>query len=167
MRKLLKGAIIGLMVVGFTGCVDTSDIKVESAKADKVNLDGYKTYQIMEESGVATESTKNDHDVNAELQRSIATELGKKGKVPVTKNPDFYVAYLAAADMDAIEVKIDKKGQETIKEAPAAAMLLLLIDAHTGMIIAISTAEGEAKNLPIEDRKKRLNYTVKKMFSQL
>ncbi len=87
--------------------------------------------------------------------------------MPVTKNPDFYVAYIAAADMDAIEVKIDKEGQETIKEAPAAAMLLLLIDAHTGMIIAISTAEGEAKNLPIEDRKKRLNYTVKKMFSQL
>ncbi len=167
MRKLIQGAIIGLMVIGFTGCVDTSDIQVESAKADKVNLDGYKTYQIMEESGVATESTKSDHDVNAELQRSIATELGKKGKVPVTKNPDFYVAYVAGADMDAIEVKIDKEGQETIKNTPAAAMLLLLIDAHTGMIIAISTAEGEAKNLPIEDRKKRLNYTVKKMFSQL
>lgn len=167
MLKLFKGMIVGLMIVGFTGCVSTSDIKVESAASDKVDLKGYKTYQIAEGSGVATESTKNSHDIDAELNRIITTELGKKGKVPVTKDPDFYVAYLAAKDTEAMEIKIDEKGQETIKEAPAAAMLLLLIDAETGVIIGISTAEGEAKDLPLADRKKRLEYTIKKMFNEM
>ena len=54
-----------------------------------------------------------------------------------------------------------------IEAAPAAAMVLILIDAETGMIIGISTAEGEAKDLLLEDRKKRLEYTIKKMFNEL
>lgn len=167
MLKLLKGMIVGLMIIGFTGCVSTSDIKVESAKSDKVDLKGYKTYAIVEGSGVAGESKKSTHDIDAELNRIIHNELGKKGKVPVTKDPDFYVAYLAAKDMEAIEINIDEEGQETIKETPAAAMLLLLIDGETGVLIGISTAEGEAKDLPLEDRKKRLEYTIKKMFNEL
>jgi hypothetical protein len=168
MSKLLKGAIVVLMIAGFTGCVSTSDIKVESLKSEKVNLDGYKTYQIIEESGVMPDTKVTDNlDVDAELQRIINTELGKKGKIPVTNDPDFYVAYLAGTDMDAIKVKVDKKGQETIENVPAAAMILLLVDAETGVIIGISTAEGEVKNLPLEDRKKRLSYTIKKMLSDL
>jgi hypothetical protein len=142
MSKLLKGAMVVLMIAGFTGCVSTSDIKVESVKSEKVDLKGYKTYQILEESGVATESRVTNLDVNAELQRIINTELGKKGKIPVTNDPDFYVAYLAGTDMDAIKVKVN-------------------------VIIGISTAEGEVKNLPLEDRKKRLSYTIKKMLSDL
>ena len=167
MSKLLKGAMVALMIVGFTGCVSTSDIKVESVKSDKVDLKGYKTYQIVEGSGMATESEKTNHDMDTELNRIINSELGKKGKIPVTSNPDFHVAYLAAADMEAVKIKIDEEGQETIKAAPAAAMLLLLIDAETGVIIGASTAEGDAKNLPLEDRKKRLEYTIKKMLNEL
>jgi hypothetical protein len=167
MSKLLKGAMVVLMIAGFTGCVSTSDIKVESVKSEKVDLKGYKTYQILEESGVATESRVTNLDVNAELQRIINTELGKKGKIPVTNDPDFYVAYLAGTDMDAIKVKVNEEGQETIENVPAAAMILLLVDAETGVIIGISTAEGEVKNLPLEDRKKRLSYTIKKMLSDL
>lgn len=114
MSKLLKGVIAVLMIAGFTGCVSTSDIQVEALKSEKVNLDGYKTYQIIEESGMATEPRESNLDVDAELHHVITTELGKKGKVPVTNDPDFYVAYVAGTDMDAIKVKVDKKGQETI-----------------------------------------------------
>ena len=167
MLKLLKGVIAVLMIAGFTGCTSTSDIEVEAMKSEKVDLKGYTTYQIIEESGMATESRGTDLDVDAELQRIVTTELGKKGKVPVTKDPDFYVAYVAGTDMDAIKVKIDKKGQETIENVPAAAMVLILIDAETGVIIGVSTAEGEVKDLPLEDRKKRLNYAIKKMLAGL
>ena len=167
MSKLVKGMVAVLMIIGLTGCVSTSDIQVESAKSDKVDLKGYKTYQIVEGSGIDTESQEGSHDLNAELHRIISNELGKKGKTPVTTDPDFYVAYLAAKDMEALEIEIDEKGQETIKESPAAAMVLLLIDGETGVLIGISTAEGEAKDLPLEDRKKRLEYTIKKMFNEL
>ncbi len=167
MSKLLKGMVVGLMIVGFTGCVSTNDIQVESATSEKVDLKGYKTYQIVEGSGVDDESKKSSHDMDAELHRIISNVLGEKGKVPVTKNPDFYVAYVAGTDMDALEVKIDDAGQETMKEVSASAMILILIDAHTGKIIGVSTAEGEAKNLPLADRKKRLEYAIKKMFNEL
>lgn len=166
MLKLIKSMTVGLMLLGFTGCVDTSDIEVESAKSEKVNLDGYKTYEILKGSGMVTEGITN-LDVDVELQRIITTELGKKGKVPVKENPDFYVAYVAGADMDAIKAKIDKEGQESLKNVPAAAMILIIIDAKTGIIIGASTAEGEVKNLSIEDRKERLNYTIKKMLDSM
>lgn len=169
MSKLLKGAIVGLMIAGFTGCtVPTSDIQVEALKSEKVNLDGYKTYEIIEGSGVIDGTKRADNlDVNAEMQQMINTELAKKGKTLVIKDPDFYVAYAAGTDMDAVKAKLDKEGKETLEKAPAAAMILILIDAETGVIIGISTAEGEVKGLPADQMKKRLNYAIKKMLSGL
>ena len=169
MSKLFKGVIVGLMITGFTGCtVPTSDIHVEALKSEKVNLDGYKTYEIVEGSGIVDDTKRADNlDINAEMQQMINTELAKKGKTLVTKDPDFFIAYLAGTDMDAVKEKLDKEGKETIEKAPAAAMILVLIDAETGVIIGISTAEGEAKGLPAKDAKKRLNYAIKKMLSGL
>ncbi len=168
MSKLLKGAIAALMIAGFTGCTSTSDIQVESVKSEKVNLDGYKTYQIIEGSGVVDGSQRTDNlDVDAEMQQMINTELAKKGKTRVTKDPDFYVAYAAGTDMEAVKEKLDAEGKKTVENRPEAAMVLILIDAETGVIIGISTAEGEAKGLPAEESKKRLNYAIKKMLSGL
>lgn len=167
MLKLFKGVIVGLMIVGLNGCVNKSDIEVASVQDEKVNLDGYKTYQILDESGMVTEPVVSNFDVNAELKRLITTELGKKGKTPVTKDPDFYVAYLAGTDMDAIKVKVDRNGKETLENIPASSMILILVDARTSMIIGASAAEGEFKDLPLEDRKKRLDYTIKKMLGDL
>ena len=167
MSKLLKGAMVVLMIAGFTGCVSTSDIKVESVKSEKVDLKGYKTYEIIEGSGVIDDTKVTNLDIDTEMQQMINTELVKKGKILVTKDPDFYIAYIAGTDMDAVKEKLDEVGKETIEKAPAAAMILVLIDAETGVIIGISTAEGEVKDLSIEDRKKRLNYAIKKMLSGL
>jgi len=155
------------MIIGMNGCVNTSDINVASVQDEKVNLEGYKTYQIIDESGMVTEPVLTDLDINAELQRVISTELGKKGKIPVKTDPDFYVAYIAGTDMDAIKIKVDSKGQETLENIPAAGMILVLIDANTGMIIWAAGAEAEVKDIPLEDRKERLNYTIKKMFGDL
>ncbi len=168
MSKLLKGVIAVLMITGLTGCVNTSDIKVESVKSEKVDLKGYKTYKIIDGSGIMPDTkVAPDRDIDVEMQQIINTEMAKKGKTRVTNDPDFYVAYLAGTDMDAIKVKVDQEGQETIENVPAAAMILILVDAETGLIIRISTAEGEVKELPLEDRKKRLSYAIKKMLSEL
>lgn len=169
MSKLLKSTIIGLMIAGFTaGCVKTDDIEVVALKSEKANLHGYKTYQIIDESGFAKDSeVSNNLDINTELQQIVNAELAKKGKMPVTKNPDFYVAYLAAADMDAIKEKVDKKGQVRIESAPAAAMLLVLIDADTAEIIYLSSAQGDVKGLPLDEKRKRLNYAIKEMLGAM
>jgi len=85
--------------------------------------------------------------------------------MPVTENPDFFVAYAATDDIDAFKKKVDKAGKETIDKAPESAILLILFDADTGAIIWLTQAEGEVKGLPADQVKKHLRYTVKKMFS--
>ena len=85
----------------------------------------------------------------------------------MVENPDLYVAYMGAADLDAIKEKVDDKGKVTIENAPKAGILLTLIDAHTGEIIYLSSAEGDVKNLPIEEKRKRLNYAIKKMLGNM
>jgi hypothetical protein len=168
MSKLLKGAIVALMIAGVTGCVPTSDIQVESAKSEKANLKGYKTYQIINESGVVNDTKGvNTVKVNTEIKQMIISELAKKGKIQDVKDPDFFVAYLAGTDKDAVKVKLDKEGKETLQKAPEAAIVLMFVDAETGSIIWISTAEGEVKGLPADQTKKRINYAIKKMLSEV
>ena len=168
MTKVLKGALVALALVGFTGCVSTSDILVDNTQSDKVDLKGYKTYQFIEGSGVAedkdTKKMMDSTKTAARIEVLINQELMKKGKKPVSSNPDFFVAYLGGADMEAVKTKLDKKGKETIEKTPEAVLVLMLIDADTGGIIWMSTAEGEMKDLPLEDRRKRLEFAVKKML---
>ena len=168
MSKLLKGVLAALMIVGITGCISTSDIQVEKAQSEKVNLEGYKTYQFIEDSGIIedTRDTKVPKNMNVsdEVEHMINSELAKKGKMPVSKDPDFFVAYLGGADMDAVKSKLDKNGKEVIEKSPEAALVLLLVDADSGSIIWMSTAEGEVKGGDADSIKKRLKYTVKKML---
>jgi PBP1b-binding outer membrane lipoprotein LpoB len=168
MSNLLKSVITVLVIAGVTGCVSTSDIQVEQAQSEKVNLDGYKTYQFIADSGILQDKkdpASKKLDVTAEIEDMINKELAKKGKVPVSKNPDFFVAYMGGSDMDAVKSKLDKNGKEIIEKSPEAALVLMLVDADTGSIIWMSTAEGEVKGGSAEDIKKRLDYTVKKMLN--
>ena len=168
MLKLLKGVLVALMIIGITACVSTSDIQVEKAKSEKVNLDGYKTYQFIEDSGFIEDERKTpvlkNMNISEEIEQMINSELAKKGKTPVSKDPDFFVAYLGGADMDAVKSKLDKNGKEVLEKSPEAALVLLLIDADSGSIIWMSTAEGEAKGGSADDVKKRLDFAVKEML---
>jgi len=164
--NVLKGVMIALVITGFSGCTSTSDIEVEALTSEKVNLDGYKTYEIIEGSGMVTDAHRSDNlDLDTEMKQMINAELAKKGKIPVVKDPDFYVAYVAGTDMDAIEEKINKDGQKILHDRPTTGMVLILIDADTGAIIGLSAAAAEVKNLPAKEAKKRLNYAIKKMLS--
>ena len=165
MSKLLKGAMVILMIAGITGCVSTSDIKTKTVKSVKADLDGYKTYQIVDGSGIVDDTkSANVKELNTDMRQMMNTELANKGKTKVDANPDFYVAYAAGSDMEAVTMKLDAAGKVEVEARPEAGILLVLIDAQTGQIIAISAAEGEAKKLPLEDTKKRLQYAINKMF---
>ena len=172
MTNILKASLVALILAGMTGCgVSTKDIEVETVKSEKANLKGYKTYEVIKESGVddslKKDKTLKDVDVDADIKKMITTELAKRGKVEVTHDPDFFVAYVAGADMNAMTIKLDEQGRSTIENIPEAAMLLMLVDADTGSIIWLSTAEAEFKGLPHEQQQERLKYTIKKMLSGL
>lgn len=165
MKTIFKGTLVALALIGFTGCVSTSDINVENTKSDKVDLKGYQTYQFIEGSGVVQDGRKKKVNAAEEIESQINIELMKKGKTPVAKDPDFFVAYLGGSDMDAVKKRLDKDGKEVIEKSPEAALVLMLVDADTGAIIWMSTADGEARGGTKEEIKKRIDYAVKKMLS--
>jgi len=168
MTKLFKGALAALMIAGMTGCVSTSDIQVEKAQSEKVNLEGYKTYQFIEDSGIAEDINKDtltkNESVSEEIEELINTELIKKGKTPVSKDPDFFVAYIGGTDREAVKKRVNKEAKEVIEKSPEAAMVLMLVDADSGSIIWMSTAEGDANAKSKEDQSKRLKFAVQKML---
>jgi len=171
MSTLIKSLIAAVLIAGLTACAPTSDIKVETVRNAKADLKGYKTYEIIKESGAVDETKKAKDlkgvDVDAGLKKMIRETLAKKGKVEVTADPDFYVAYLFGTDMDAMQIKLDKAGEATVEKIPAAAMVLMLVDAETGSIIWLSTAEAEYKNLPLKEKRERMKFAIEKMLKGL
>ncbi len=166
----IKALLTGVLLMSINGCVQTNDIEVESVNNEKVNLKAYKTYQFLEDSGIVKE------DKNGKLQRSnskvaalveeiINEQLQKHGKKPTAKDPDFLVAYVGGSNKDAVVAKLDEKGKQIVEKKPAAALMIMLVDADTGEILRIATAEGDLKNLPLDKKRERIEYAVQKMLA--
>ena len=159
-------------MIGMSGCVSTSDIKVESMTSEKANLKGYKTYQFLDGSGVVEEDSRGklkelDGKIAETIEQIINDELQKKGKKPVAKHPDFYVAYLGGKESSTVMQELNDEGKTIVKKRPEAAMLLMLVDAQSGAILRLSTAEGEIKSLPEAQKRERLTYAIKKMLKDI
>jgi len=172
MKKWMTPLVAAAMLLGMNACVQTSDIEVESVTNEKANLKAYKTYQFLDESGIVESDGKGDlvegdKKTAALVEEIINKELQKKGKVPAAADPDFFVAYVGGTDKDAVKVKVDKKGKGIIESAPEAALLIMLIDAQTGAVLKVSTAEGELKSLPQKEKTERIEYAVKKMLKDI
>ena len=172
MKKWLGSIVTAVMIMGVSGCVPTNDIEVENVSNDKVNMAGYKTYQFLEDSGIVEDDgsgrlKESDKEVAALIEEIINAELQKKGKMPTSKNPDFFVAYVGGSNLEAVHIKLDKEGKEIIEKKPEAALLIMLVDADTGKILRVSTAEGEMKKLPADQRRKRIEYAIKKMLKDV
>jgi len=170
MTKLFKGVLVGLVIAGLSGCAPkTDDIEVQAYKVKDINMDNYKTYHILEGSGVvdASKATAADGvNIDAEINKILTDQLANKGKLAVAQNPDLYVGYAAGADTDAIKAKVDAEGDQRLENAEAG-ILLVLIDAKTEKIIWMSAAVGEVKELPADQRKQRLEYAIKRMVNGL
>lgn len=172
MVKIVKVLLLGFIALGFYGCaVKTDDIRVTAAKCKKADLSGYKTYQVLDGSGIMKSSRKTrvpkNIDIDAEIRNIIESELAKKGKRLVAANPDFYIGYVAGADIDALKSKVNDKGEKALDDIPMAAIAMLFVDASTGAVVCLSYAEGEMRDLPVDQKRKRLKYAVKKMLQSL
>ncbi len=170
MLKLLKSFIVGLMITGFYGCsVKTDDIQIVTFISDKANLKSFKTYQIRQGSCLLQNSegyrVPDKMKLADEIHKMVESELANRGKAPVTENPDFFVVYAAIADVDAFKKDLNQAGREAIEEIPDSTMLLVLFDSNTGSVLWMSQAEGEVKDIPVDQIKKRLKYVIKKMFN--
>ncbi len=162
MKKTISLIVFFLLLGVSVNAVEIKDIQIKNVKNNKINLEGYKTYKILEESGILHDvnSSKTSKKINLdiEIRKIIHEELAKKGKVLVRSNPDFLVAYSAGSEKSTI-----KNNTST----PESAMALVLIDSKTGVVLHKSTAEAEAKGLPIDLLKQRIKYAIKQMINSL
>jgi hypothetical protein len=161
--RIIKGLILSIFVLGITvHAVETTDIQIKNVRNNKVNLEGYKTYKILEESGIIQDVNKSKTakqiSLDEDIRKIIHEELAKKGKLLVDTKPDFLVAYSAASEKSSIKSDILN---------PESAMALVLIDAETGVVLHKSTAEAEAKGLPYPLMKKRIKYAIQHMINSL
>ena len=172
MRKTVMAILISLATIGMIGCTPVKDISITQMTNDKVNLKAYKTYAPLFSTGILVDSRGTWHaqgmDVEAELAYLFKEKMSKKKKQQVVSNPDFYVVSVTGVDMDKVKAKVSRKDQVRLENIPEASLAIVFIDSHNGDIIWMSVAEGDLKSdLSLKKRKKRLNYTVKKMLKGL
>lgn len=149
-----------------------SDIKFETEVDAKANFKGYKSYAWMGSASIMNDPTNQwkapGFDANAEIKFLIDTQLRSKGMTEADKNADVIVGYALGINMTNIEYKANPdKSFKTLEAAPKGALVILMIDAQTGVVIWASTARADIQGNTGEAAKKRLEYVVKSMIGSL
>ena len=81
-------------------------------------------------------------------------------------NPDMTVTFAAGIDMNSMEIDINPESNMTMLEkVPMGALVVILEDANTGLIIWGGLATAQIQEDPSQEMiKKRIEYAVTQMF---
>lgn len=175
MKNIRLMGIVGVFCVLIAGCAGslTKDITVSSEADPKANLGGYKSYAWLGSARLLYDPqgrwVPRAVDLDAEIRHLIDRELRNRGVMPASANPDMLVAYVAGADMSALKLEKDPKSDiELIRNVPQGSLLVLLIDAETGLAIWAGLAHADIHEDPPADVvRKRLDYAVSRMFKKM
>jgi len=148
------------------------DITFETDIDPKANFKGYKSYMWM---GSATIMNDPDgqwvdqgFDTNAEIKLLIDNALRAKNMTEAAHNPDVIIGYALGINMTNIEYKANPdKSFQTLEAAPKGALVILMIDAKTNVVIWASSAKADIQGNTGTSVKKRLAYAVKTMIGSL
>ncbi len=148
----------------------TNDIEVKTHVSPNTNFSAYKSYAwagsaqiVFDPIGQWEQPTLNtDEEVKFDVNR----ELRSKGLFEVSSNPDLLVTFAAGVDMTALELQENPNTKKPVlTNVPKAALVIALIDAHTGYTVWLGYAEGEVqKQQTIENIRKRIDYAVSGIF---
>lgn len=148
----------------------TNDIEVKTQASPDVNFSNYKSYAwagsaqiVFDPIGQWEQPTLNTDE---EVKFNINRELRSRGMFEVTSNPDLLVAFAAGVDMTTLALKEDPHAKKPVlTKVPKAALVVALIDAHTGYTVWLGYAEGRVQQQQsIENIQKRIDYAIRKMF---
>lgn len=174
MNRFTRTVFIASIIAGaflISSCVTlTNDIEVETHASPDADFSAYKSYAwagsaqiVFDPIGQWEQPTL---DTDEEVKFNINRELRNKGLFEVSNDPDLLVAFAAGVDMTTLELKEDPNAKKPVlTNVPKAALVVALIDAHTGYTVWLGYAEGRVqKQQSIENIQKRIDYAVSTMF---
>jgi len=149
-----------------------SDIKFETDMDPKANFKGYKSYMWMGSASIMNDPERQwvapGFDANAEIKLLIDNQLRSKGMSETSQNPDVMIGYALGINMANIEYKENpEKSFKTLEAAPKGALIILMVDAQTGVVIWASSAKADIQGNTGDTAKQRLGYAVKSMLGSL
>ena len=173
MKRLIVVAFSMLLLM-LTGCsTATKDIQITAEADPKISFSAYKNYAWLGAAGIMFDEAGRweppAFDADTEVKFYIDRELRARGISEGGAKPDLLVAFAAGIDMDNIEfVKNEKNDLETLKNIPKGALLVVLVDAKSGLPIWVGAAAADIQeNVDSATAKLRLNYAVTEMFKKL
>ncbi|RDH82888.1 MAG: hypothetical protein DIZ80_11510 [endosymbiont of Galathealinum brachiosum] len=176
--KTFLTALTLVLFISLNGCstmgssASNNDIKFETEIDPKANFKGYKTYSWMGSASIMNDPTAQwkapGFDANAEIKFLIDSQLRSKGMTEAARKPDVIIGYALGINMTNIEYKSNPdKSFKTLEAAPKGALVILMIDADTGVVIWASTAKADIQGNTGDTAKNRLAYAVKSMLGSL
>ena len=176
--KTLLTTLTLVLFVSLNACstmypsASNNDITFETEVDPKANFKGYKTYSWMGSASIMNDPTGQwkapDFDANAEIKFLIDSELRSKSMTEAAQKPDVIIGYALGINMTNIQYKANPdKSFKTLEAAPKGALVILMIDADTGVVIWASTAKADIQGNTGDVAKARLAYAVKSMLGSL
>jgi hypothetical protein len=158
------------MLIAGCSSVSTKDIQFDAEADPKANFSGYKTYAWLGSAAILNDAYGQweppAFDADAEVKHLINRELRKRGMSEKSMNADVIVAFAAGIDLDALELKMDPKGNVgTLANVPRGGLVIVLVDAQTGFVIWMGVANANVQKQPdAKTAKARLDYAVTRLL---
>ncbi|WP_165864959.1 DUF4136 domain-containing protein [Rufibacter latericius] len=93
--KLITGVMMGLLVLGFTGCATTYNVTTDFDKG--TNFQAYKTWRWYQDQPVAKDSTNRRYTtfLDKRVKNAVEAEMQRRGfqKASASDKPDMLLAY--------------------------------------------------------------------------
>ncbi len=171
----MRRCLLFLAVMLFaTGCASiTEDIQVDADVHPKADLKTYETFAWVASAEIVHDPKGQwelpQFDVDSEILWMIRRELRLRDLTEVKVNPDLLVGFATGVNMAALQLKRNPDSRlKTLENVPEAALVVVLIDANTGLPVWVGRAKGELQEeASNEVIRKRLNYAVKQMFKKM
>lgn len=175
--KRLTTLVLTICLVLLSGCAvfnnNFNDIQVDAQTDPQANMAGYKSYAWLGSARVLNDPGNKWQppamDIAGDIKYLIDRELNKQGIYSNNENPDLAVAFFIGVDMDAQKI-VDNPDTnvDVLENVPQGALVVTLINAETGYVVWVGTAEADITEGASEELiRERLDYAISKMFKSL